>query len=84
VFDGFRQFVRAKAADADIEVATIALFGPVWHRLLLEEPMDDGTTAIRTDWRRSSSAASAGRATDLSRGKRPVHPGPARFTKVSK
>jgi len=29
-------------SNADIEVATIALFGAVWYRLLLDEPMDDG------------------------------------------
>ena len=28
--------------NADIEVATIALFGTVWYRLLLDEPMNDG------------------------------------------
>jgi AcrR family transcriptional regulator len=27
--------------DADVEVATIMLFGAVWYRLLLDEPMDD-------------------------------------------
>jgi len=29
-------------SNADIEVATIVLFGAVWYRLLLDEPMDDG------------------------------------------
>jgi AcrR family transcriptional regulator len=29
------------SADADVEVATIALYGAVWYRLLLDEPIDD-------------------------------------------